>query len=111
MQYVEDVVANYSAADIPLQTQWMDIDYMDKYLDFTLDPDSFSLNDMTAFIDGLHENGQNFVPIIDPGIYVRDPTYETFTSAMEQNVFIMDMEGTKPYLGQVLCWRLYCISM
>lgn len=101
VQYVEAVVANYTAAGIPMQTQWMDIDYMDRYLDFTVDPISFSESDMTAFINGLHRNGQTFVPIVDPGIYVSDPDYDTFKTGMQQNVFLMDMEATKPYLGQV----------
>ena len=43
IQYVEEVVANYSAANIPRETQWMDIDYMPSYLDLdlTLDPVHF----------------------------------------------------------------------
>lgn len=56
---------------------------------------------MTAFVTSLHNNNQRFVPIVDPGIYVRDPSYTTFTEGMEQNVFVMDMTGSTPYLGQV----------
>ena len=99
--YVEDVVANYSAASIPLETQWLDIDYMDSYLDFTLDPTTYPQARMTAFVDSLHTNNQRFVPIVDPGIYVREPSYDAFKEGMERNVFVMDMTGSTPYLGQV----------
>lgn len=74
---------------------------MDKYLDFTLDPVLFSPTDMTTFVNNLHTNNQKFVPIIDPGIYVRDDTYPAYTKGLEQNVFINDMTNSKPYLGQV----------
>jgi alpha-glucosidase len=99
--YVQDVVTNYSLAEIPLETQWMDIDYMDAYLDFTVDPVTFSSADMTTFINNLHSNNQKFVPIIDPGIYVRDEAYPAYVRGLEQNVFIKDMTNTQPYLGQV----------
>ena len=98
---VVDVVANYSNANIPLETQWVDIDYMDAYLDFTLDPTNFQEKDMTALVNSLHANDQYFVPIVDPGIYVANPTYSAFVKGMEQNVFVKDMNGVDPYLGQV----------
>ena len=46
MRELEGVVANYSAAGIPLDTIWSDIDYMHGWRDFTLDPDNFSAPDM-----------------------------------------------------------------
>lgn len=61
LDYVKEVVANYSAAEIPLETQWLDIDYMDKYLDFTTSPVNFPQQDVAAFIDSLHANNQRFV--------------------------------------------------
>ncbi len=74
---------------------------MDKYLDFTLDPTLFSPADMTTFVDNLHNNNQKFIPIIDPGIYVRDDNYPAYTRGLEQNIFVNDMTNTQPYLGQV----------
>ena len=68
LETVKEVVANYSAAAIPLETQWVDIDYMDKYKDFTVDPVNFPASDMKAFITELNGKDQHFVPIIDPGI-------------------------------------------
>ena len=69
LDYVKEVVANYSTAQIPLETQWVDIDYMDRYKDFTVDPVKFPAADMQAFIGSLSSRDQHFVPIVDPGIY------------------------------------------
>ena len=44
------------AAGIPYDTQWTDIDIMDRYLDFTLDTENFG--DLPEFIDELHANGE-----------------------------------------------------
>lgn len=96
-----EVVANYSAFDIPLEAQWLDIDYMKAYLDFTVDPINFPLSDMQSFVSQLHSNNQRFVPIIDPAIYVLDNTYEAYTTGVADEVFVKDYTGTKEYLGQV----------
>lgn len=103
LDYVKEVVSNYSAAEIPLETQWVDIDYMDHYKDFTVDPDNFPATEMQEFIADLNSKGQHFVPIVDPGIYaVEESTpYDALVKGLEQDVFVKDLTNEKPYLGQV----------
>jgi alpha-D-xyloside xylohydrolase len=96
---VEDVVANYAASSIPLDTQWMDIDYMEAYKDFTTDPVNFPQAEMTRFVDELHANGQHFIPIVDPGIMVQSG-YDAYEQGVKQDVFVKDLNG-KNYLAQV----------
>ncbi|KAJ1414115.1 family 31 glycoside hydrolase [Ochromonadaceae sp. CCMP2298] len=78
----------------------MDIDYMSRYWDFTLDEARFPLQQTQTFIDTLHKNGQRFVPIVDPGIYVKDQSYSAYTEGVKMDVFVKDMHGDA-YLSQV----------
>jgi alpha-glucosidase len=61
---------------IPLDTQWVDIDYMENYKDFTVNEVDFLGNPgafagLPAFVDNLHKMNMHFIPIIDAGISAR----------------------------------------
>jgi alpha-glucosidase (family GH31 glycosyl hydrolase) len=66
---VKEVVQNYSDSNLPLDVQWSDIDYLDRYRDFTFDPVKF--NNLSGFVQDLHSKGMRYIPIIDAGISQR----------------------------------------
>jgi alpha-glucosidase (family GH31 glycosyl hydrolase) len=107
LQEAIDVVQGYADAEIPLDIAWLDIDYMNLWLDFTYDEANFPSADVKAFVDQLHANNQKFVPIVDPGILAVDPSwdwaqdYDAYYSGIAMDVFVKDITNEKPFMGQV----------
>ncbi|KAJ4150976.1 hypothetical protein LMH87_011699 [Akanthomyces muscarius] len=84
---VAEVVANYSAAKIPLETMWTDIDYMEGRAVFSLDPKNFPLDKVRSFVTGLHDNGQKYVVMVDPAVAAKN--YAPFHRGVDSNAFMM----------------------
>jgi alpha-glucosidase len=93
VDYVTQVVANYSKANIPLETLWGDIDYMDHRQDFTVDPQNFPMQRMRDLVAQLHEHGQHYVMMLDPGIR-RYGGYAPFQRGAAKDVFLKADDGS-----------------
>ena len=63
---VRRVIEGYEKADIPLSAIYLDIDYMDRYMDFTVSEERFPKID--EFIKEVHGRGVRIIPIIDAGV-------------------------------------------
>ncbi|GIZ37193.1 hypothetical protein CKM354_000065000 [Cercospora kikuchii] len=90
---VAEVVANYSKANIPLETMWTDIDYMYARYIMTTDPDRFPISRVRDIVDYLHENDQHYIVMVDPAVAYQEQkydnlTYTTFTTAAENGYFV-----------------------
>lgn len=99
LKEIETVVAKYKEVELPLECMWSDIDYMDRYMDFTVDAATYPLVRFRKFIDSLHANNQKFMMILDPGIKI-DEGYLPYVRGKELDVFVK-MENGENYLGQV----------
>ena len=87
-------------AGIPFDVQWGDIDYMDRRLDFTIDPVGFS--GLDKFVSKVHDAGMKFVPILDPAVSSGEPSgsYPAFDEGQELDVWVKNSSG-HPLVGQV----------
>ncbi|KAI9357878.1 alpha glucosidase [Pilaira anomala] len=99
IDHVEYVVKNYRDHNIPLETAWIDIDYMDETKDFTVDNAKFPLDRLVDFGKDLHKNKQRYVMMVDPAI-ATNTSYAPYTRGVEMDVFMKNPDGTD-YIGQV----------
>lgn len=97
---LEQVIANYSAAGLPLETVWSDIEYMPtRFWTMEFDEYRYPATAMKALVEKLHANGQHWVAIQDAGI-AADKGYKAYEDGTRDRVWITDYQG-KDYLGQV----------
>jgi alpha-glucosidase len=95
---VAEVVYNYTLANIPLETMWTDIDYMDRRMVFTLDPQRFPIEKMRALVSYLHDRDQHYIVMVDPAVGASDNP--AFNRGTEQDIFIKSTNGSV-YKGAV----------
>ncbi|PNP42332.1 hypothetical protein TGAMA5MH_06014 [Trichoderma gamsii] len=89
---VAEVVQNYSLANIPLETMWTDIDYMDRRRVFSVDPQRFPMPMMRELVDHLHANDQHYVVMVDPAVAYQD--YPPANQGLEDNIFLLRQNGS-----------------
>jgi alpha-glucosidase len=90
---VAEVVANYSAAGIPMEVMWTDIDYMHLREDFTIDTDRFPVSKMRELVTTLHLRDQRYILILDPGIHAVG-NYAPYQRGIDANVFLKAADGS-----------------
>ena len=80
------VVANYSTANIPLETIWNDIDVYEYRATFTTDHIRYPLDKLRSIIDYLHAHDQHYIMMLDPA--VADQDIKPNNDGKEMNVFM-----------------------
>ncbi|XP_071742785.1 LOW QUALITY PROTEIN: sucrase-isomaltase, intestinal [Lepeophtheirus salmonis] len=100
--HITDAYERTVNSSIPIDVQWIDIDYMHRYLDFTVDDGNFK--GLVEFVDRLHEEDKKFVVILDPGIDIenkyKNDTYDAYDSGNVMDVWVKRPDGT-PVVGKV----------
>lgn len=94
---VREVVRRHRENHIPLDSVYLDIDYMDHYKDFTVDEKAFP--DFPAFVQEMKEENIHLVPIIDAGVKVEEG-YPVYEEGVKNGYFCTDGNG-EPFTGAV----------
>ncbi len=100
---IREVAAKYKAAGIPLDSIYLDIDYMEHYKDFTVDEERFP--DLKGLAADMQAEGIHLVPIIDAGVKIEDG-YSVYEEGVEKNYFCKNAEGGD-FVGAVWPGRVH----
>uniref|UniRef100_A0A8C3J7A0 alpha-glucosidase n=1 Tax=Calidris pygmaea TaxID=425635 RepID=A0A8C3J7A0_9CHAR len=82
---VAQLVEDMKAARIPYDVQYVDIDHMERQLDFTI---GTRFAGLPALVNRIKEEGMRFIIILDPAISGNETNYPTFSRGLQDDVFI-----------------------
>ncbi|XP_034184315.1 lysosomal alpha-glucosidase [Osmia lignaria lignaria] len=104
LEKTKEVWRRTIAAEIPFDTQWNDLDYMDKNNDFTYNLDKFK--NLPEFVNELHSRGMHYIPLIDAGISGSEMngSYLPYEEGLKEGIFVKDNATNRPFVGKV--WNL-----
>lgn len=94
---IRDVVRQHREAGVPLDSVYLDIDYMERYKDFSLNSETFS--DFPKFVEEMKREQIHLVPIIDAGVKI-EKGYETYEEGVANQYFCKNEDGTD-FVGAV----------
>ncbi len=94
---IREVVQGYREHGIPLDSVYLDIDYMEEFKDFTVNQERFP--DFPEFVEEMKQRHIHLVPIIDAGVKIEEG-YEVYEEGLEQGYFCKDETG-KAFTGAV----------
>lgn len=95
-QEVREVVAGHRENGIALDAIYLDIDYMERYKDFTIDRERFS--DFEELVEEMKEQEIHLVPIIDAGVKI-EPGYEVYEEGIAKGFFCKDENDEELAVG------------
>jgi alpha-glucosidase len=87
---LKEIARNFRVRDIPCDTLYLDIDYMDGYRVFTWDKENFP--EPEKLMAGLKEQGFNVVTIVDPGVKVEE-NYPVYIEGRKKDLYCKTHEG------------------
>ncbi|MGN0552068.1 MAG: TIM-barrel domain-containing protein [Oscillospiraceae bacterium] len=102
-QDIRTVAEQYKAAGIPIDSIYLDIDYMERYKDFTIDKERFP--DLEKLAADMKEQGIRLVPIIDAGVKIENG-YDVYEEGVQNNYFCKNADGDD-FVGAVWPGRVH----
>ncbi len=87
---VREVAARHRENGIPLDSIYLDIDYMERYKDFTVNEERFP--DLQGLVEEMKAQGIHLVPIIDAGVKIEEG-YEVYEEGVEKGYFCRTQDG------------------
>lgn len=90
-QDIDTVVNGYRDNQVPIDMVYLDIDYMQDYKDFTVNPERFP--DFPDFVRQMRDKNIHLIPIIDAGVKIEDG-YDIYEEGVEKGYFCKRGDGT-----------------
>lgn len=87
---IREVVKGHREKKIPLESIYMDIDYMERFKDFTVNQERFP--DFPEFVKEMKAQHIHLVPIIDAGVKVEEG-YDVYEEGIEKGYFCKNENG------------------
>lgn len=100
---IREVAREYRRHNIPIDSIYLDIDYMERFKDFTMNEETFP--EFTQFCAEMKSMGIHLVPIIDAGVKIEDG-YSVYEEGVENNYFCKDENGND-FIGAVWPGRVH----
>ena len=94
---VREVAMKHRELGIPLDSVYLDIDYMERYKDFTINEETFP--NFEEFVAEMKKENIHLVPIIDAAVKMEDG-YSVYEEGLKKGYFCLKKDGS-PFLAAV----------